>query len=267
MPRGNPHSFVPGLGLGIGPGIGLRIGLGLGVSAAALAGCAANGGDEGLLVLKNVVPTATAGGCAFSSQETEVSLVRGALDVTFGTGYEFIAQVKSRITALAGQESQRTVFTRGANVDVTFADANLLTAAEVSALNAKNALHFMSPFTAPIAPNGGVTDVLFELIPPEVSITLATKPSFLTTTVQASFTIVGDLAGGDVSSQKFQYTVTLTNGGFKNDKGPCTGVSASFSPRVGNPCNPGQDGLVDCCQDVDRMNNLVDVCPAVGRGP
>src|ERR1051325_5944807 len=119
MPRGNrPHSFV------------LGVGLVLGVSAAGLAGCAANGGDEGLLVLKNVVPTATAGGCAFSSQETEVSLVRGVLDVSFGVGYEFLAQVKSRITAAAGQESQRTVFTRGANVDVTFVDPNLFTAAE-----------------------------------------------------------------------------------------------------------------------------------------
>jgi hypothetical protein len=75
-----------------------------------------------------------------------------------------------------------------------------------------------------------------------------------------------DEVNADIGDQ-IGYTVTLTNGGFKNDKGPCTGVSASFSPRVGNPCNPGQDGLVDCCQDVDRMNNLIDVCPAVGRGP
>jgi hypothetical protein len=241
-------------------------GLILGVSAAALAGCAANGGDEGLLVLKNVVPTATTGGCSFSSQETEISLVRGALDVSFGTGYDFIAQVKSRITALAGQESQRTVFTRGANVDISFVDANLFTAAELAALNTKNLLHFMQPFTAPIAPNGGVTDVLFELIPAELAINLTTKQGFTTTTALASFTVVGDLAGGDVSSQKFQYTITLVNGGYRNVKGACSGLSASFSPRVGNPCNPGQDGLVDCCTDVDAMNRTVDVCPAVGTG-
>jgi len=253
MPRGNRlYSF----------------GLVLGVSAAALAGCAANGGDEGLLVLKNVVPTAAAmGGCSFSSQETEVSLVRGGLDVSFRTGYVFIAQVKSRITAAAGQESQRTVFTRGANVDVTFVEANLFTAAELADLNTRNLLHFMQPFTAPISPNGGITDVLFELIPAELSAVLADKTGFTGATVQASFTIAGDLAGGDVTSQKFQYTVSLNNGGYKFKKGPCSALSASFAPRIGNPCNTGQDSLVDCCEVTDAMNKTVDVCPAVGLAP
>lgn len=241
-------------------------GLVLGLCAAALAGCAANGGDEGLLVLKNVVPAASTGGsCSFSSQETEVSLVRGSLDVSFGVGYEFIAQVKSRITALAGQEAQRTVFTRGANIDLAFADTALFSASDLTALNAKNLLHFMVPFTAPISPNGGVTDVLFELIPPELSAAAAAK-SFTSTTLLATFTIVGDLAGGDVTSQKFQFTVTLTNGGARNIKGTCASLSASFTPRVGSPCNPFQDGIVDCCTELDNMNNVVDVCPAVGTG-
>jgi hypothetical protein len=240
----------------------------VGLSAAALVGCTANGGDEGIVVLKNVVPTAaTGGGCMFSSQETETSLVRGGLDVSFGIGYEFIAQLKSRITALAGQEAQRTVFTRGANVDITFPDTKLFTSAELADLNAKNLLHFMTPFTAPISPNGGVTDVLFELIPAELSFKLATKSGFTITIAQASFTIVGDLAGGDVSSQKFQYTVTLAASGFKNDKGPCAQLSATFVPRVANPCNPGQDGPVDCCTRpaAPGSTDVVDVCPAVGE--
>ena len=237
----------------------------LGVSAVVLAGCAANGGDEGLLVLKNVVPTATTGGCSFSSQETEVSLVRGSLDVSFGVGYVFIAQVKSRITALTGQESQRTVFTRGANIDLTFADATLFTAAELDTLRTQNVTHFMAPFTAPVAPNGGVTDVLFELIPPELSVALQSK-SFTSTTLLASFTVAGDLAGGDVTSQKFQYTVALTNGGSRNIKGTCASLSASFTPHVGSPCNSFQDGSVDCCTEVDAMNRTVEVCPAVGTG-
>lgn len=235
-------------------------------AAAALAGCAANGGDEGLLVLKNVVPmAATGGGCSFSSQQTEVSLVRGSLDVSFPGGYVFIAQVASRITALTGQEAQRTVFTRGANVDLTFVDTTLFTAAELDALKAKNVTHFMAPFTAPIAPNGGVTDVLFELIPPELGVAVAPK-LMANTTLLATFTIVGDLAGGDVTSQKFQYTVTLTNGGLRNIKGTCASLSASFTPRVGSPCNAFQDGPIDCCTVLDNMNKMVDVCPAVGTG-
>jgi len=244
-----------------GSSLGRSIGIGVGLGVAALAGCTANGGDEGIVVLKNVVPKADMGGCSFSSQETEVSLVRGALDVEFGTGYVVIAQLKSRISAVAGQESLRTVFTRGANIDIAFSDPTLFTAAEIDALNAKNLLHFMQPFTAPIAPNGGVQDVLFELIPPELSAALAAKPTFRTVVAQTSFTVVGDLAGGDVTSQKFQYPITVVSSGYKHDEGACALLSASFTPRVGNPCNPGQDGVVDCCTDAVGA----DVCPAVGQ--
>lgn len=238
------------------------IGIVVGLGAAALAGCAANGGDEGIVVLKNVVPTSTMGGCMFSSQESEVSLVRGALDVRITGSYFIIAQIKSRITAITGQESQRTVFTRGANVDITFPDATLFSASELDALNMKNALHFMTPFTAPISPNGGVQDVLFELIPPELSLALLTKPGFSSTIAQTSFTVVGDLAGGDVSSQKFQYTVTISAGGLQHDLGACSTVSSTFTPRVGNPCNAGQDGVVDCC----GPDPLHLTCPAIGTG-
>ncbi|HEY6177439.1 MAG TPA: hypothetical protein VIX73_23440 [Kofleriaceae bacterium] len=245
-----------------GPSLRQRFGLVVGLGAAALAGCAANGGDEGLVVLKNVVPTATTGGCSFSSQATETSLVRGALDVRAHTGYLFIAQLESRITALAGQESQRTIFTRGANVDISFSDPNLFSAAELADLNAKNALHFMAPFTAPLSPNGGITDVLFELIPADVALALDAKTTFSSTVAQTSFTVVGDLAGGDVTSQKFQYPVTVVSGGLVNELGACSTVSSSFTPRVGNPCNPGQDGIVDCCTDTNNHQ----VCPAKGTG-
>src|SRR6185295_9223594 len=110
------------------------------------------------------------GGCSFNSMETEVSLVRGVVDVTITGGYVLIAQLKSRITALAGQESQRTVFTRGANIDIACSYPNLFTATKIADLNARNLLRFIAPFTAPISPNGGVTHVLFELIPSELGI-------------------------------------------------------------------------------------------------
>lgn len=230
-----------------------------GVAAALGSGCTANGGDEGILVLKNVVPTAVTGGCSFSSMETEVSLVRGSLDVALPGGYVFIAQLKSRITASSGQESLRTIFTRGANIDIAFSDASLFTAAEIANLDARNLLHFMAPFTAPISPNGGVTDVLFELIPAEVAAAIAAK-SFTSVVAQTSFTVVGDLAGGDVTSQKFQYPVTITSGGLIHIAGTCASLPAAFTPRIGNPCNAGQDGVVDCCTDIDGGA----VCPAVG---
>lgn len=243
---------IPGL-------VGLVVGL---VGLAALGGCVASGGDESILVIKAVAPpaTATGGVCMFSASETEAGLVHGALDVTSGAGYQLIAQVKSRITATSGQADARTIFLRGANVDLTFPDAAL--AAQVATLQSQGLLHFMAPLSAPLPPNGSLADAPFELIPAGVAAALNGTAGFTSTVVQATFTIVGDLAGGNVSSQEFHYSVTLGKQILIVDKGPCAMVSSSFMPRTGNPCYPGQDFVIDCCENQAAAL----VCPAVGTG-
>lgn len=232
------------------------------VGLAALGGCVANGGDESILVVKAVAPpaTATAGVCTFTASDAEAGLVHGALDVSLGGGYQFIAQLKTRITAVKGQEDARTIFLRGANVDLTFTDAGTL-ATQIADLQSKGLLHFMAPISAALPPNGSLADVPFELVPMGVSQTLKTA-TFTPTTVQATFTIVGDLAGGNVSSQEFHYSVTLGNHFLVTDKGPCAMLSTGFMPRVGNPCAPGQDFAVDCCD----VSTPTPVCPAIGTG-
>jgi hypothetical protein len=232
------------------------------VGLAALGGCAASGGDESILVLKNVAPptSATAGACTFSPAEAEAGLLRGVLDTSAHTSYEFTAQLKSRITAGAGQVDVRTILLRGANVDLTFADATLLGADELAGLQSKNLLHFMSLFSAPLGPNGGLTDAPFELIPAGVADALDGKLGTTTTVVQAKFTVVGDLAGGNVSSQAFSYSVTLGHGILLDNHGPCAMLKTSFAARAGNPCFPGQDAVVDCCTSPTGTA----VCPAVG---
>lgn len=229
---------------------------------AALGGCAASGGDESILVLKNVAPptSTTAGACTFSPAETEAGLLRGVLDTSAHTSYEFTAQLKSRITADAGQVDARTILLRGANVDLAFTDATLLTADELADLKKRNLLHFMSQFSAPLGPNGGLTDAPFELIPAGVAAVVDGKLGATTTVVQAKFTVVGDLAGGDVSSQAFSYSVTLGHGILLDDNGPCAMLKTSFAARPGNPCFPGQDAVVDCCTNPAGTA----VCPAVG---
>ncbi|TMQ09690.1 MAG: hypothetical protein E6J91_29475 [Deltaproteobacteria bacterium] len=232
------------------------------VGAITLAACAANGGDESILVLKNVLPGA---GCMVTPGESETGVARGAVDVQFHTGYEFFAQVKSRITATTTQVDQRTIVTRGANVDITFADRTVFTDAELADFKTKNLVHFMSPFSVPIAPNDSIVDVDFELVPAELVAAIATKmrPAVA---LQTTFKVVGDLSGGDVSSQSFSYSVQVVSSGFRRDNGACANLSTSFVPKVGNSCNPGQDGVVDCCTMPDRNNPAVTrfVCPAVG---
>lgn len=241
----------PGIGtLGI---LGTALGAGL---PAATGGCVASGGDESIVVLRNVVPSA---GCVLTSMTSETGVSQGALDTEAHTGYVFSAQLKSRITAVAGAEDQRTIFVQGANVDIAFPGSTLFSDAELATLKSGALTHFKSEFSALLPPNGVISDVPFELIPAELVAMIAAKPGFTSASADASFTVLGQLAGGDVTSQTYHYPVTIVKQVLLIDKGDCSMVLASFMPRTGDPCNPGQDSAVDCCEGPDGR-----VCPAVG---
>jgi hypothetical protein len=237
-------------------GIACLIGLGL------AAGCAANGGDESILVLRNIVAAANGGSCVFTGSTSETGLASGALDVTLLQGYQIAPQIKSRITAVTGQEDLRTILIRGANVDIAFPNSTVFSAAELADFKSRALTHFMAPFSGFLPPNGGMADIPFEVIPAELALAAAAKTTFTTALAVASFQIVGDLGGGEVTSQTFQYPVTMVNGGFTVDNGPCLLLASSFVPRIGNPCFSGQDGPTDCCSQSGRPL----VCPAVGMG-
>jgi hypothetical protein len=220
-------------------------------------GCVADGGDESMLVLKNVMPKDK---CMFAPGENETGITAGAIDVQIGTGYLFTAQIKSRVTAVTGQEDQRTILLSGANVDVTFPDATLFTSDELAKLRDSAVTHFKSLFTSPLTPNGGVLDAQFELLPFELVTAVAAKGKDAVV-VLANFKVTGAFPGGDgeLTSQAFSYPITILKQGLVNNKGPCGTVSSSFVPRVGNSCNPGQDFVVDCCTSAAGLE-----CPAVG---
>lgn len=229
------------------------------------AGCVANGGDEGILVLRNIEATASSGGCVFTGAASETGLAQGSLSVTTSVltkvGYQVAPQIKSRIIAATGQEDLRTIVIRGANVDITFPGSSLFSAAELADLKASTLTHFMAPFSGFLPPNGGITDIPFEVIPAELMARVANKTDFDGTLALASFHIVGDLGGSDVTSQTFQFPVTLHKAPAFVDNGACSALPASFVPSTGNPCFPAQDGTTDCC-----TNQGHPVCPAVGTG-
>jgi len=242
---------------GLGPGLAL-------VAVASLAplggGCVADGSDGGILVLRNVHADSN---CMTSASETETSVASGNLDLLSpGGGYLFIAQLKSRITAVTGQEDQRTIITRGANIDITFPDSAVFTAAELADLKASHLTHFMQPFAASLAPNGGIVDAPFELITTDLAARIAAKTdptrSFSVQAV-ATFTVVGDMSGQSVSSQAFTFPVTIGNKLTVNLLGTCPLAKGSATPRPGYACNPGQDGIVDCCGTLGAPLT----CPAI----
>ena len=229
----------------------------LGLALVALAGgCVADSGDGGILVLRNVVADAM---CATTGNSAEVSLGHGRLDLLLGRGYLFIAQMKSRITALVGQEDQRTIITSGANVDVAFPGSTLFSDAELADLKSAALTHFKSPFSQVIFPNGGISDGFFELIPGELVRRVAAKAgrsNSVRIEAVATFTIVGDMSGETVTSQPFSYPVTLGNEVTVNVIDKCPLEKATML-RTGYACNPAQDGVVDCCGTRNLQDNSI----------
>jgi len=216
----------------------------------AVSGCAADGSDGGILVLKNVHPATM---CMTNSLDTETSISRGELDLLQPSDYLFIAQMRSRITALTGQEDQRTIIATGAKIDIAFPGNTLFSEAELADLKTAGLTHFKSLFSTAIPP-GALRDGDFVLIPVALVEQIAAKAGITSTTTSpqvridavATFTIEGDMSGATVTSQPFTFPVTIGNGLTINVGGGCP-LAKGSTVRTGYVCNAVQDGAVDCC--------------------
>lgn len=223
----------------------------------ALTGCLADTGDGGILVLKNIHPDAQ---CLGTGIETEAALSSGRLELRVATSYLFFAQMKSRITALVGQEDQRTIIATGAKIDIAFPNSTVFSAAELAQLKTDGLTRFESLFSQVIKPNGGVSDAAFNLIPAGLvrAIQAKTTPTAeFSIDAVATFTVVGQMSGGTVTSQAFTYPVTIGNGLVVNLLGTCPLPKGTTGLHSGYVCNPYQDGVVDCCASGTSV-----VCPA-----
>lgn len=232
---------------------------------ALLGGCMADGGDGGILVTRNVVADNM---CVTLGSESEATRAHGTLDVLLGTSYTFIAQMKSRITAIAGSEDQRTIITTGAKIDIAFPGSTLFSADELTELRTSGLTRFKSPFTQVILPNGGVSDGFFDLIQDTLTQRIRQKMDLSKSNrieAIATFTIEGTMAGDTVTSQPFSYAITIGNEINVNLMGDCP-VAKGTDPREGYACNAAQDGIVDCCgtRNVSGAPDLTTLrCPAV----
>lgn len=230
--------------------ISLGLGLAMGLTA-----CSGEGG-ESIVISKNVTPGDM---CTFAATTSETFNPHGELSLFAKRGYQLFPQLLSRIEATDTQIVQRTIQVQGARVDLAFADTSL------NSIMAAGVTHFESRFSAPLLPNGGITDAAFELIPTSVvdaiaaakGITPATTQSFRTEVI-ATVTVFGQLAGDDVDSAEYQYPVTICNDCVTNILGTCPLPADTVVVGATNPCNPFQDGTVDCCSSGNSL-----VCPAV----
>lgn len=229
------------------------------ISAAVTGACVADNGDEGIFITKNVVP---GDGCTFTASESEAFYAHGTLSTASPSSYRLNPQMISRISAAEGQEDQRTVILQGARVDIEFADPDLAAKLDIAGLQAAGVTKFQALFTAPLSP-GGVADGSFDLITRRlIDEVIRVEPSAgmvgsaFRTELIAKTVVYGDMSGSEVTSQPFQYPVTLCANCVVRVMGACPLPMGTMAEQ-GNPCNPYQDGIVDCCTSGTDV-----ICPA-----
>lgn len=224
--------------------------------AVSLAACADDTGG-GLVIRQNLAPPET--GCIFQPEATSPYFARGTISMFSPSPYVMTPLIESRITAMDGMESQRTVLVRGARVDLRIEGATAdnasidITAADFPA----GSLKFTSLFSAPVAPNGGLSVGDFDLVPTAVIAELRSRfGNMRNVNVQlvGAIKVYGDLGGDEVESDSFEYPVTVCTDCIVNNIGECPSPD---TVRTGNPCNPFQDGIVDCCTQANGL-----LCPA-----
>ena len=230
---------------------------------AALGGCVADNGDEGILIVSNT--SAPAAACTFTGSPTQQFNPHGSFSVFSTEGYSLFPLMKSRITSTPAMMDARTILVEGARVTLTFPDESVFTAAQQTDLRNRGIMKFSSLFSAPLAP-GGTANGIFDIITPAlldelvaakgVGILAANAPSFRAEVV-ATVVVYGDLAGEETTSQEFQYPVTICNDCIANVVGMCP-LPMGTVVSTGNACNQYQDGNVTCCRQGADV-----ICPAI----
>ena len=233
--------------------------LAAGFATGLVAGCAQNGG-ESLLILHDSLPAL---GCVLSAEDSDTFTTSGVIDVKSTQGYVFTPLIENVVLAANDvnhpvDPSYRIATVSGAEVELTFPNAALFTADEISQLNDAGLLKFTAPFSMTIPPDDGLGVASFEIVPTQLiqaigmkSIT-ATEPQL----VIAKVTAIGTIADSNVQSQSFSYPITVCDGCQDVNNGPC--MSFTGTARIGGPCNPLQDGAIDCC--TEQNGSLT--CPA-----
>lgn len=222
----------------------------------ALLGCAATQDSDGaMIVLQNTGLAVGAITCTFTGMAGQPTISHGQISTASPAPYLLEPLIESRITAVMGQELQKTILIEGADIhlsvpSVTVTNASNQTTTPTVTLTGADAA-FKSLFSGSVMPNGGVTNVGVNLIPTTVINQIvqqsgATSADRLHAEVVAEVNVYGSLGGDTVKALPFQYAVTVCNDCVINNIGMCP---ATGTVRPGNPCNYFQDLPVDCCTE------------------
>jgi hypothetical protein len=226
------------------------------VPSLSLLGCAAQTDSDGaMIVLQNTALAQGAVSCLFTGVPGQPTISHGQISTASPIPYLLEPLIESRVTAVAGEELQKTILVEGADVHlsiptVTVTNSSNQTTTPTVTLTGADAA-FQSLFSGSIMPNGGATNVGMDLIPTTVLNQIvqqsgATGSDHLHAEVVAQINVFGSLGGDKVKALPFQYAVTVCNDCVVNVLGDCPAVGTI---RPGNPCNEFQDFPVDCCTE------------------
>lgn len=221
-------------------------------AAAALAGCVADDvGDGALRIIRNQALEESAG-CVVPSTLTTAGRFGGTIEVGSPVDYIMTPVIQNYALSQSGKlTAQRTAFLEGAKIDISFAKADLFTAAELTQLTEDALIKFSTPFSAAVTPDNGTAGLGFSIVPADLLRRIQPKLAAAgnSTILNVRVKVYGSMGGGDVESDAFYYPVTVCDG----SKVPCV-IASTFTcgtpditVREGNACNPFQDGIVDCC--------------------
>lgn len=236
-------------------------------------GCTADAGDESFIIRDNLA-VLEGGTCTIVPSLSATRVSRGQLALDSPIPYLLTPMFESRIVAPEGRESLRTIFIQGGNVELDIGPIELIDAeGNVTIDAAVDEFNFKTLFSADLAPNGGLATAAVDLVPAGATALIrqrtagAAPGTRIHAQVTARLTAFGDYYGEEIESTPFQYSVTVCNDcvtrTLLNEMG--TGplvcpAPAGTTVSEGNPCNPFQDGIVDCCQAA--MGDPTLICPA-----
>jgi hypothetical protein len=216
-----------------------------------LAGCVDNDADAPMRIIANLAPSES----CLVDPSTGAFQDDGVIDTQAAGGYLFTPGVVNELTTIEGEAlGPKTIYIERADVDITFYDT---TAFMASAFNEAD-LHFSTPTSGSIDPNGGQTGFSFEIVP--LRLIRALEPVILSTdsdrtTLDVRIQMFGVRGGNEVHSQVFRYPVQVCVGCTVADLGACELLPNDFNGSTGGVCQTFQDGLLQCCDNFT-------VCPA-----
>lgn len=243
--------------------------LAAGVGSLAAGGCVADdAGDGALRVIRNQAIDPD-DGCVVPASLSTPGRFGGTIEVSSPVDYLLTPVVQNFATSSGGKfTAQRTAFLEGAKIDISFAKADLFTAAELTQLTTDALIKFSTPFSATVVPDMGTAGLGFSIVPADLLRRIQPKLAAAgnSTILNVRVKVYGQMGGGDTESDAFYYPVTVCDSAANvpcvvASPRPACGGTTTGTVRTGNACNPFQDGPVDCC----TMGTTL-VCPRPAAG-